>query len=63
MHTKMDWWTKIRPEVSREEDVRREILRLEGIGWKMLKRPPLISASKHEALGVFGKIPISLGRR
>ena len=33
MHTAMDWWTKIRLEVSREESSKREVLRREGIGW------------------------------
>src|SRR5208337_1428381 len=34
----MDWWTKIRLEVSREESSKREILRREGIGWDTLKK-------------------------
>ena len=38
MHTAMDWWTKIRLEVSREESSKREILRREGIGWDTLKK-------------------------
>ena len=38
MRTEMDWWTKIRLEVSREESSKREILRREGIGWDTLKK-------------------------
>ena len=38
MHTEMEWWTKIRLEVSREESSKREILRREGIGWDTLKK-------------------------
>jgi len=38
VHTGMDWWTKIRLEVSREESSKREILRREGIGWDTLKK-------------------------
>ena len=38
MYTAMDWWTKIRLEVSREESSKREILRREGIGWDTLKK-------------------------
>ena len=34
----MDWWTKIRLEVSREESSNREILRREGIHWGTLKK-------------------------
>jgi transposase len=34
----MDWWTKIRLEVSREESSKREILRREGISWDTLKK-------------------------
>ena len=34
----MEWWTKIRLEVSREESSKREILRREGIGWDTLKK-------------------------
>jgi hypothetical protein len=34
----MDWWTKIRLEVSREESSKREILRREGIGWDTSKK-------------------------
>jgi hypothetical protein len=34
----MDWWTKIRLEVSREESSKREVLRREGIGWDTLKK-------------------------
>jgi len=34
----MNWWTKIRLEVSREESSKREVLRREGIGWDTLKK-------------------------
>jgi transposase len=34
----MEWWTKIRLEVSREEVSKRGILRREGIGWDTLKK-------------------------
>jgi len=34
----MDWWTKIRLEVSRGERKKREILRREGISWDTLKK-------------------------
>ncbi len=38
MYTGMEWWTKIRLEVSREKVSKREILRREGIGWDTLKK-------------------------
>lgn len=38
MYTSMDWWTKIRLEVLREESPKREVLRREGIGWGTLKK-------------------------
>ena len=38
MYTAMDWWTKIRLEVSREESSKGEILRGEGIHWETLKK-------------------------
>ena len=38
LHTDMDWGTKIRLEVLREEGSKREILRCEGIGWDTLKK-------------------------
>jgi len=38
VYTDMDWWTKIRLEVSREESSKREILRREGISWDTLKK-------------------------
>ncbi len=38
MYTAMDWWTKIRLEVLREESSKREILRREGIRWETLKK-------------------------
>ncbi|MDH4267484.1 MAG: IS21 family transposase [Deltaproteobacteria bacterium] len=38
MYTAMDWWTKIRLEVLREESSKREILRREGIAWETLKK-------------------------
>ncbi len=34
----MEWWTKIRLEVSREERSKREIVRREGICWETLKK-------------------------
>ena len=34
----MEWWTKIRLEVSRGEKSKREVLRDEGIGWATLKK-------------------------
>ena len=34
----MEWWTKIRLEVSRAESSKREILRRESIGWDTLKK-------------------------
>ena len=38
MRTAMDWWTRIRLEVSREGKKKREVLRDEGIGWETLKK-------------------------
>jgi transposase len=38
VYTRMDWWTKIRLEVSRGERKKREILRREGISWETLKK-------------------------
>jgi len=38
VYTDMEWWTKIRLEVSREESSKREVLRREGIGWDTLKK-------------------------
>jgi transposase len=38
VYTAMDWWTKIRLEVLREESSKREILRREGIAWETLKK-------------------------
>jgi hypothetical protein len=38
MYTDMEWWTKIRLEVLREETSKREILRREGIHWDTLKK-------------------------
>ena len=38
MYTGMEWWTKIRLEVSRGEKSKREVLRDEGIGWATLKK-------------------------
>ena len=38
MHTDMEWWTKIRLEVFRNETTKREILRRERIGWDTLKK-------------------------
>jgi hypothetical protein len=34
----MDWWPRIRLEVSREESSKREILRRERIHWETLKK-------------------------
>ena len=38
MYTAMDWWTKIRLNVSRGEKSKREVLREEGIHWETLKK-------------------------
>jgi transposase len=38
VYTDMEWWTRVRLEVSRERISKREILRREGIGWDTLKR-------------------------
>jgi transposase len=38
MYTDMEWWTKIRLEVLREESSKREILRREGLHWKTLTK-------------------------
>jgi len=38
VYTGMDWWTKIRLEVLREERSKREILRRERIHWETLKK-------------------------
>ncbi len=38
MYTKMEFWTKIRLDVLREEVSKREILRREGIHWETLKK-------------------------
>ncbi len=38
MHTGMEWWTRIRLEVTREGKKKREVLRDEGIGWGTLKK-------------------------
>ncbi|HYB20860.1 MAG TPA: IS21 family transposase [Thermodesulfobacteriota bacterium] len=38
MHTDMEWWTKVRLEVTREGKKKREVLRDEGIGWGTLKK-------------------------
>jgi len=34
----MEWWTKVRLEVSRGEKSKREVLREEGIHWETLKK-------------------------
>ena len=34
----MEWWTKVRLEVSRDGKKKREVLRDEGIGWETLKK-------------------------
>ena len=38
MYTDMEWWTKVRLEVSRGEKSKRGVLRDEGIGWATLKK-------------------------
>jgi len=38
VHTDMEWWTRVRLEVSREGKKKREVLRDEGIGWDTLKK-------------------------
>ena len=38
MYTAMDWWTKVRQDVSRGENSKREVLREEGIHWETLKK-------------------------
>ena len=38
MYTDMEWWTKVRLEVSRGGRKKREIPRSEGIGWETLKK-------------------------
>ncbi len=38
VHTDMEWWTKVRLEVSRKGRKKREVLRNEGIGWETLKK-------------------------
>jgi len=38
MYTDMDWWTKIRLEILRKENSKREVLRREGIHWDTLKK-------------------------
>jgi len=38
MYTDMEWWTKIRLEVLRQESSKREILRREGVHWKTLTK-------------------------
>ena len=38
MYTGMEWWTKVRLEVSRGEKSKRGVLRDEGIGWATLKK-------------------------
>jgi len=38
VHTEMEWWTKIRLEVSRGEKSKRKVLRDEGIHWETLKK-------------------------
>ena len=38
MYTDMEWWTKVRLEVTREGKKKREVLRDEGIGWETLKK-------------------------
>jgi hypothetical protein len=38
VYTDMEWWTRVRLEVSREGKKKREVLRDEGIGWETLKK-------------------------
>ena len=38
VYTGMEWWTRLRLEVSRGESKKREVLRREGIGWETLKK-------------------------
>jgi transposase len=38
VYTEMEWWTKVRLEVTREGKKKREVLRDEGIGWETLKK-------------------------
>ena len=38
MYTDMEWWTKIRLEVLRQESSKREILRRKGLNWKTLTK-------------------------
>jgi len=38
VYTDMEWWTKVRLEVSRGEKSKRGVLREEGIGWATLKK-------------------------
>jgi transposase len=38
MYTDMDWWTKIRLEVLREESSKRAVIRRESIHWETLKK-------------------------
>ena len=34
----MEWWTRVRLEVSRDGKKKRKVLRDEGIGWETLKK-------------------------
>jgi transposase len=38
VYTDMEWWTRVRLEVSRDGKKKREVLRDEGIGWETLKK-------------------------
>ena len=38
MYTDMEWWTRVRLEVSRDGKKKRKVLRDEGIGWETLKK-------------------------
>jgi len=38
VYTDMEWWTRVRMEVSREGKKKRKVLRDEGIGWETLKK-------------------------
>jgi len=52
VYTDMEWWTKVRLEVSRGEKSKRGVLRDEGIHWETLKKimrysePPAIDCRR-----------------
>jgi len=49
VYTGMEWWTKVRLEVSRGEKSKREVLRDEGIHWETLKK--ILMYSSRQAIG------------